>query len=166
MGEVRIPARTLGPGAPGFVRVALVASHVPARRRLVVDVRAETLPPALRTPNAEFVAVVRGRDVLRVEPAGAVWIEIQDRIRPVLNTSWDPIRVAGVVEDEYDSYIAPIYALLRSGGSEELVMGLLASFETKSMGLNPSAPARLRTVAEELLGLTLPSVPEPDSTER
>lgn len=124
MGEVRIPARTLGPSAPGFVRVALVAVHVPARRRLVVDVTAETLSPALRAPNAEFVAVVRGRDVLRVEPAGAVWIEIQDRIRPVLNTFWDPIRVTDVVEDEYDSYIAPIYALLRSGGTADLVMSL------------------------------------------
>ena len=49
--------------------------------------------------------------------------EIQDSIRQILYHEWDPIGVAGSApEDEYDSYIAPVYRILiRSRSEQELV---------------------------------------------
>ena len=158
MSEVRVRARVITPGAPGFLRVELVGDP-PAGGTTVVDVRASTLSPTLRIPNAEFVAVVRGRDVLRVETAGAAWLEIQDRIRAVFNASWDPIGVAGVVQNEYDSYIAPVHALVCAEASAEQIASLLASFETNAMGLSRSNPRRLDGVVAELRRLRLPDVP-------
>ena len=38
----------------------------------------------------------------------AFWLTIQDQIRAVLNSDWDPIGVADIVDDEYDMYIAHI----------------------------------------------------------
>ena len=161
MSEVRIHARTVGPGARGFLRVALVPPPGAGRPRTEVDVPAEALPAALRAPNATFVAVVDGRSFVRVEPEGEAWVAIQDRVRAVLNASWDPIGVADEVTDEYDSYVAPLHALLRDGASADRVAAALASIETRSMGLSPSRPERLRGVADELLALALPAVARP-----
>src|ERR1700720_1240449 len=75
--ERRLEAVVIGPGKPGQVRVALGRGE----RRFVADVPVDLLQPALRMPNSEFVAVVSGRDVVRVEPAGHIWLTIQDQIR-------------------------------------------------------------------------------------
>jgi len=55
-------------------------------------------------PNSTFVGLIVGRDFVRVETEGQVWLDIQDTIRPILNQHWDPIGVADISEDEYDSY--------------------------------------------------------------
>src|SRR4029077_14608723 len=94
--EGRLEAVVVGPGKPGFVRVALGRGE----HQFVTEVGVERLHASLRMPNSEFVAVVSGRDLVRVEPAGRVWITIQERIRGVLNRDWDPIDVADVVDDE------------------------------------------------------------------
>jgi len=70
-------------------------------------------------PNSEFVGVVKGRDLVRVEPAGRIWLTIQDQIRAVLNSDWDPIGVADIVDDEYDMYIGHIYSLLATDAAEQ-----------------------------------------------
>jgi hypothetical protein len=101
------------------------------------DVPAERVPPSLRIPNALFVAVVDRGQFQRVEPAGREWLEIQDRIRAVLNEDWDPIGVAGDVDDdEYDSYIAPIYHLLREGATPAGLADYLLQIETERMELH------------------------------
>ena len=81
--ERRLQAVVIGPGKPGQVRVAL--GH--GERKFVADVPFTMLEPGLRMPNSEFVAVVSGRDFVRVEPAGRIWLTIQDQIRVVLSTS-------------------------------------------------------------------------------
>src|SRR5882762_2001912 len=92
--ERRLEAVVVGPGKPGQVRVALGRGQ----HQFVADVPFELLQPSLRMPNSEFVAVVKDRDLVRIEPAGRLWLTIQDQIRAVLNGDWDPIGVADIVD--------------------------------------------------------------------
>ena len=64
--------------------------------------------------------------------------EIQEELRRVLMQHWDPIGVADVVgaEDEYDSYVGPVYRLLASGATDKEVIDYLYTTETKTMGLS------------------------------
>lgn len=94
-----------------------------------------------------------------METDGEVWIEIQDRVRDVLNQQWDPIGVADIVEDEYDGYIGEIYALLKSGSSEAELTEHLQSIEADRMELRVSPIEKLRAVADSLRRLELPNVP-------
>lgn len=50
---------------------------------------------------------------------------------------WDPIGGAKVPEaqDEYDSYVGPVYRLLVSGASDADLIEYLYSTETDTMGL-------------------------------
>jgi len=73
----------LGPGRPGQVKVTLGRGQ----QQFVADVSAELLPSSLRIPNSEFVAVVNGRDVVRVEPAGQAWLAIQDQVQTSVGDS-------------------------------------------------------------------------------
>ena len=130
MSERRLEAVVIGPGKPGLVRVALGRGE----RQFVVDAPFELLQPSLRLPNSEFVAVVDGRELVRVESAGRIWLAIQDQIRSVLNTDWDPIGVSDMVEDEYDMYIGRIYSLLASDASEQAIASHLLSIELERMG--------------------------------
>lgn len=50
MSERRVEAQVIGPASPGFLRV-----HIGEREH---DVPADRLPPALRMPNAHFVAIM------------------------------------------------------------------------------------------------------------
>ena len=150
MGEKRVEAHVIGPGSPGHLKVRLGQ-----RER---DVPVERLPPALRTPNSEFVAVVEGGDLLRVEPAGRAWLEIQDRVRAVLNADWDPIGVADAVADEYDSYIGVIYSMLRRDASPDELAAHFLQIETDSMGLSGLPEESRLEVARRLLALELPSL--------
>jgi hypothetical protein len=121
-------------------------------------VPADRLPAALRIPNSRFVAVVEGGELLRVEPAGRAWIEIQDRVRAVLNAHWDPIGVADAVADEYDGYIAGIHSMLLRGASPDELAAHLLRIEIDSMGL-PGLPAKRRlNVARRLKALDLPAL--------
>jgi hypothetical protein len=93
MSERRLEAVVIGPGKPGILKVVIGRG----RGEFVADVPFEKLEPSLRLPNSHFVAVVEGRELVRVEPAGRIWLTIQDEIRSVLNTDWDPIGVVGRV---------------------------------------------------------------------
>ena len=149
MGERRVEATVIGPGSPGHLRVRLGQ-----RER---DVPVERVPPSLRTPNSQFVAVVQGGDLLRVEAAGRAWLVIQDRVRAVLNANWDPIDVADAVADEYDSYIGVIYSMLRRGTSPGELAAHLLQIETESMGLKGLPEEQRLEVARRLLALELPT---------
>jgi hypothetical protein len=117
----------------------------------------ERVPLSLRTPNSQFVAVVQGGDLLRVEVAGRAWLVIQDRVRGVLNTDWDPIGVADSVTDEYDGYIGVIYSMLRRGTSPEELAAHLLQIEIDSMGLDGLPEEQRLGVARRLLALELPT---------
>jgi hypothetical protein len=150
MGETRVEAVVIGPGAPGHLRVRL--GQIPR------DVPIERIPPALRTPNSEFVAVVEVGEFLRVETAGHAWLVIQERVRSVLNADWDPIGVAEVVDDEYDSYIGLIYSMIRRNASADELAAQLLQIETESIGLSGLPEQRRIEVARRLLALDLPSL--------
>jgi hypothetical protein len=75
--ERRLEAVVLGPGQPGQLKVTFGRGQ----QQFVADVSVELLHPSLRLPNSTFVAVVQGRDFVRVEPAGRVWLTIQDHTR-------------------------------------------------------------------------------------
>jgi hypothetical protein len=153
MSERRLEAMVIGPGKPGHLKVALGREQ----GQFVVDVPFETLQPSLRLPNSYFVAVVKGRELVRVEPAGRIWITIQDEIRSVLNTDWDPIGVVGDgINDEYDMYIGRIYSLLMNGASDQAIAEHLLSIELERMGLSGTSMDQLLNVATKLLKLQLP----------
>jgi len=153
MSERRLEAMVIGPGKPGILRVSLGRGQ----GQFVADVPFEKLEPSLRLPNSHFVAVVEGRELVRVEPAGRIWLTIQDEIRSVLNTDWDPIGVVGDgINGEYDMYIGSIYSLLLSGASEHVIAEHLRSIEVDRMGLTGTPMDQLFKVAAKLLKLQLP----------
>ena len=154
MGERRSEAVVIGPGVPGMLKIRFGRRDA----AFVTDVRAENIPLALRIPNSRFVAVVAGRDFVRVEPLGEAWIEIQDQIRAVLNADWDPIGVAHDDDDEYDSYIGGIHSLLIQGASVEALARHLTSIEVERMGLRGSCKEKLLAVATSLRRLQLPKL--------
>ncbi len=59
---------------------------------------------------------------------------LHQAIRQLLN-QWDPIGIADVVEDEYDSYVPDLVALLTRRASAKEVGDYLWSVETQRMGL-------------------------------
>jgi hypothetical protein len=143
----------IGPGKPGILKVALGRGQ----GQFVADVPLEKLEPSLRLPNSHFVAVVEGRELVRVEPDGRIWLTVQDEIRSVLNTDWDPIGVVGDgINDEYDSYIGRIYSLLLSSASEQAIAEHLRAIELDRMGLTGTSMDQLFKVAAKLLTLQLP----------
>ena len=148
MGERRVEAIVIDPGASGHLKVRLGQREQ--------DVPVDRIPPALRIPNSEFVAVVEGGDLLRVETAGRAWLAIQERVRSVLNEDWDPIGVADAVADEYDSYIGLIYSMVRRNASADELAAQLLQIETESMGLSGLPEEQRLEVARRLLTLDLP----------
>jgi hypothetical protein len=157
MNERRLEAVVLGPGKPGQLRVSLGRGD----KQFVADVLFHTLPPPLRLPNSQFVAVVEGRELIRVESAGRTWLTIQDKVRTVLNAHWDPIGVADINDGEYDRYIGHIYSLLAGDASERVIAEHLLSIEREHMGLPGSPMNQLLRVASELRSLELPSPGSP-----
>lgn len=157
--ERRLEAVVLGPGKPGQVKVALGRGQ----RQFVADVPFELLQPSLRMPNSKFVAVVKGRELVRIEPAGRVWLTIQDQIRTVLNRDWDPIGVAAIADDEYDMYIEQIYRLLATDAAEQAVAEHLLRIELERMGLTGTPMNQLLRVAANLRSLQLPPLENPGS---
>jgi len=159
--EIRVAARTLGPGEPGLVRVLLTwaGKGVPAS---LLEVPVERLPASLRTPNASFVAVMSRREFVRVEPVGDAWLEFQDRMREVLDREWDPIGCGRGWNDlrgwsgEYDIYVSELHALLEAGASDVSVARRLLAIEAKSMGLQPTPMDRLLAVAALLRRIERP----------
>jgi hypothetical protein len=153
--ERRLEAVVLGPGKPGQLRVTLGHGH----QQFIAYVSAEMLHPSLRMPNSSFVAVVNGREIVRVEPAGRTWLTIQDQIRIVLNRDWDPICVvADDIDDEYDMYIGHIHSLLTKDSSEQEIAEFLLWVETGRMCLTGTPLGQRLRVANNLKNLHLPNV--------
>jgi hypothetical protein len=160
--ERRLEAVVIGPGKPGQLRVALgLGEH-----QFVADIPFGLLQPSLRIPNSEFVAVVKGREFVWIEPAGRIWLTIQNQIRAILNVDWDPIGVADVVDDEYDMYIGQIYALLATHPAEQTIADHLLRIELERMGLTGTPMKRLLGVAASLRNLQLPSLGNRGSPSR
>lgn len=61
----------------------------------------------------------------------------QDAIRKILMRDWDPIGINGIpeAEDEYDSYISQIHALLIRREPKHKLVDFLWWVETENMGL-------------------------------
>ena len=159
MSRVRYRVTVIGPGATGLLR----ASYRREPEEVAIDVRVERVPRHLQVPNATFVALFEGRELVRVEVAGELWLEIQDKIRDVLNREWDPIGVSDVVDDEYDAYIEELYRLLKRHTSADAIAAHLLSVEVYRMGLRASTDTQLQGVAVSLCGLVLPDAHSPES---
>ncbi len=83
-------------------------------------------------------------------------IEIQDSIRQILRHDWNPIGYAGdLPDDEYDSYIAPVYRILAGSRSEQELIECLYRIECDSIGMPCASPELLRPVARKLLELDI-----------
>jgi hypothetical protein len=83
--------------------------------------------------------------------------EIQDAIRKILYHEWDPIGVAGAApEDEYDSYIAPVYRILVGSRSEQELVEYLHRTARDTIGVAGDTEKHLelaRPIARRLLEL-------------
>ena len=74
-------------------------------------------------------------------------------INAILWRDWDPIG-AGAPEDEYESYVWPLYKLLLEGGPREDIAAYLrrAADELK---ITPAPEERLGKVVDKLISLKL-----------
>jgi hypothetical protein len=160
--ERRLEAVVLGPGRPGQVKVTFGRGH----QQFVADVSVQLIHPSLRLPNSEFVALVSGRELVKVEPYGRAWLTIQNQMRAVLNKDWDPIGVADVVDDEYDMYIGEIHSLLVKDASEQVIADYLLWVELERMGLTGTPMDQLLQVARNLQNLRLPPLESQDRENR
>src|SRR3954465_10335017 len=83
--------------------------------------------------------------------------DIQDSIRQILYHDWDPIGVSGSApEDEYDSYIAPVYRILSSSRSEQELVEYLFRTARDTIGVaceTAEHMEQMRPVARKLLEL-------------
>ncbi len=82
--------------------------------------------------------------------------EIQDSIRQVLYHDWNPIGVPDLPEDEYDSYIAPVYRILSGSRSEQELVEYLFRTARDTIGVACETAEHLeqmRPVARRLLEL-------------
>lgn len=79
---------------------------------------------------------------------------IQDSIRQILYHDWNPIGFFGLLpEDEYDSYIAPVYRILIGTRSDQDLIDLLFRTERDLMGMVGKSPELLHPVVRKLLDL-------------
>lgn len=84
--------------------------------------------------------------------------EIQSSIRRILFYEWDPIGISQDSEwpdDEYDSYIAPVYRILTGTRSQDDIINCLHRIERDTIGVACDDPESLRPVAKKLLELDL-----------
>ena len=68
---------------------------------------------------------------------------IQAAIESILLSDWDPFRVRGesfARDDEYSSYVGPVYHALAAGASAEEIASLLERIESERIGIGGSAP--------------------------
>ncbi len=71
-----------------------------------------------------------------------------DAIRQILRHDWNPIGFDDFLpEDEYDSYIGPVYRILAGTRSEDELIDYLR--------WRPATEERLRTIARKLLALNV-----------
>lgn len=75
------------------------------------------------------------------------------KIRDVFMHSWDPIGIGNIADwprDEYDSYIMPIYSILRQQKGEAALLDYLVQVHQHINGTTV-APEKLRDVAAKFL---------------
>jgi hypothetical protein len=79
---------------------------------------------------------------------------LHKKIKDVLLQDWDPIGVQAIPEaqDEYDSYVSTIYAMMISRKPINEVFEYLLWIETEHMGLTVDRQ-RTQAIAEKLFGL-------------
>jgi len=92
---------------------------------------------------------------------GRQWRDVQEQIRVVLNTTWDPLGVGDMVDDEYDSYIGGVYVLVREGASPEHFCEHLRRVELESLEIAPTSQEHKMRVLSELKSLNLPILSYP-----
>ena len=85
-----------------------------------------------------------------LRPGRRQWTQLRQRIRRVLNERWDPIGVAGRIDDEYDNYIDGIESLLVKQASDDDIARHLQGIEVGAMGINGRSYEHLLRVAIEL----------------
>ena len=83
--------------------------------------------------------------------------EIRDSIRRILYHEWDPIGIAGTApENEYDSYINPVYQILTGTRSEQELCELLFQIARDTIGVASNTPEHFklgRSTAHKLLAI-------------
>ena len=88
------------------------------------------------------------------DPRAKSAAKIQGSIRQILYHDWNPIGFAGSLpENEYDSYIAPVYRILAGSRSEQELIECLSRLEGDIVGTQCASPEQLRPVARQLLKL-------------
>lgn len=126
-----------------------------------VDMSPEAVTSRLRTMDELWLLSQKLMNSKRIsnadkEPKKARATAIQDSIRQVLFRDWDPIGVSNADEwpdDEYDSYIAPIYRILSGSRSEDDLVNYLFRTEKQTIGVPCEDAELLRPVARKLLAL-------------
>jgi hypothetical protein len=82
--------------------------------------------------------------------------EIQGSIRVILRHEWKPIGISDLPEDEYDSYIAPVYRILSGSRSEQELVEFLFRTARDTIGVACETDEhfeQMRPVARRLLEL-------------
>jgi hypothetical protein len=80
--------------------------------------------------------------------------EIQEQINRILFESWDPIGMNDVLpEDEYGSYVGPVYRALVDGADEAEIIAVLTQLESQ-IGCRARWPDK-RKAAMQLRALNL-----------
>jgi len=80
--------------------------------------------------------------------------DLEKKIREILLKDWDPIGIQHIsgTDDEYDSYISPIYQLISSRKSESEIFNYLWWIETEYMGLTGNS-AHTKIIAKKISNL-------------
>jgi len=157
MEERRASARVVEGAKAGYIRVQFNTAD---QQTWTVDLTTDQVPAATRTPGSVFVAVTRGQLFCRVDADASEWLQIESKIRDVLNECWDPIGTAVAVDHEYDGYIRDLHSMIIQGASEQDVVAYLFRVETEAMCLAPSPSEKRERTARRLFALNLPSLPE------
>ena len=80
--------------------------------------------------------------------------QISKAIKKILLTYWDPIGIyKSGPDDEYDSYIWPIFKLLRNGAGITEIADYLYSLEKDIVGSFPENKEQIVLAAEKLASL-------------
>ena len=83
--------------------------------------------------------------------ASRIW---RRRIRDILNSEWDPI--GGCPEDEYDSYVGTLAAMIRNQASDDDLLQYLKWAEYEHMGIETFDAERARKVIAFIRKLAVP----------
>lgn len=88
------------------------------------------------------------------EPGRNRALDVQESIRRILFNDWNPVGINDSgLEDEYDSFIAPVYRILIGSRSEHEIIQYLGNAETELLGKRLGDINMKRKVTEKLLGL-------------